>query len=222
MVQYYSIGGYMKFIILVVLTGCATTFGILSETNIKEYHSIMKSEYPKISKKHLNTKVYGTIKGSPALKNTQPYKLNYITATSGKCSTFQSSMSGYSIACSFKATYKFDSTSFSSNGSITFQDKAEIPKKLEKAILESMTRYVSKNDPIKGLRSKSYVKQNQTLIRDRKIAIGMDERALYLSWGKPSRTNSSTSQNGITKQLIFSGAYVYIRDGKVSSWQTRS
>lgn len=49
------------------------------------------------------------------------------------------------------------------------------------------------------------------------IKIGMPEILLRYSWGKPERINSSSYGN---TQYVYDNDYVYVKDGKVVSWQS--
>ena len=64
------------------------------------------------------------------------------------------------------------------------------------------------------------------LIKEKKIRIGMSEEALIASWGRPRKINRSVGSYGVHKQYVYgsyskysSPAYVYVDNGKVSSWQ---
>jgi len=71
--------------------------------------------------------------------------------------------------------------------------------------------------------------EESRLIQQNKIARGMSERALVISWGKPRRINTSTGSWGTRKQYVYGGFYgkyistkanyVYVRNGVVDSWQ---
>ena len=53
------------------------------------------------------------------------------------------------------------------------------------------------------------------------LFIGMSELALRASKGMPSNINTSTGTWGTHKQYVYGdyGPYVYVEDGKVTSWQ---
>jgi hypothetical protein len=58
----------------------------------------------------------------------------------------------------------------------------------------------------------------------RAIKIGMSEMGLYISWGFPTKTNKTVSSSGTRKQCIYDNRehardYVYIENGKITSWQ---
>jgi hypothetical protein len=57
------------------------------------------------------------------------------------------------------------------------------------------------------------------LICSSKIKIGMLEDELYLSWGKPVKINETVTDGIAHKQLIYDRQYVYIENGKISSYQ---
>ncbi len=61
-------------------------------------------------------------------------------------------------------------------------------------------------------------------IDQRKIKIGLSEMGLYISWGFPDKVNKSVGSYGVHKQIIYkrgkhSKTYVYVENGKVTSWQ---
>ncbi len=64
-------------------------------------------------------------------------------------------------------------------------------------------------------------KKYKELTVGKQIQIGMPEELLYLSWGKPSKVNKTVTQYGTDKQCLYRSHYVYVRNGKVSSWQNR-
>ena len=64
-------------------------------------------------------------------------------------------------------------------------------------------------------------------VAKKNISIGMSETAMLCSWGSPGGwgdIHARSSANGTTKQYVYrvcrscGATYVYIRDGKVSSW----
>lgn len=50
------------------------------------------------------------------------------------------------------------------------------------------------------------------------IFIGMSERALILSWGKPKRINESNYGYGTEKQYCYDNQYVYVKRGVITAW----
>ena len=65
-----------------------------------------------------------------------------------------------------------------------------------------------------------------TLVKNKKINMGMSLCALYASWGRPDRENRTTTRYGENIQHVYNLGYNYIRpsyvyttDGKVSGWQ---
>jgi len=58
------------------------------------------------------------------------------------------------------------------------------------------------------------------LINERKIRRGMTECGLNASWGGHPKINNSVGSWGVHKQYVYgSGSYVYVENGKVTSWQ---
>lgn len=64
------------------------------------------------------------------------------------------------------------------------------------------------------------------LIVDRKIRVGMSEKALIASWGYPSKVNRSVDRYGVHKQYVYgsyskysSPTYVYVENDEVTGWQ---
>jgi hypothetical protein len=57
------------------------------------------------------------------------------------------------------------------------------------------------------------------LVRAEKIQLGMSEAALLCSWGRPQSVNRSVGVWGEHKQYIYGRVYVYVENGKVTSWQ---
>jgi len=69
-------------------------------------------------------------------------------------------------------------------------------------------------------------KEDVGQISRREIKIGMSEQALIASWGKPTKINKTVGNLGVHKQYIYGSyskyekpKYVYIDNGKVTSWQ---
>lgn len=57
-------------------------------------------------------------------------------------------------------------------------------------------------------------------IKNRKIFTGMDVNMLLMSWGKPLKINKSVGSWGVDEQWVYSSDnYVYLRNGKVRSFQ---
>jgi len=64
-------------------------------------------------------------------------------------------------------------------------------------------------------------KETSEIIKQRKIKVGMSERQLLLSWGKPQRINKTVSASGVQEQWIYgSGRYVYMQNGTLTSYQS--
>jgi len=87
--------------------------------------------------------------------------------------------------------------------------------------------YVLGNEKVKKqLEERKTISDNDwILIESKKVGVGMSEDALVCSWGRPSRINSSGSSRGVSKQYVYRrcqtcrAQYVYVRAGKVVSWQ---
>lgn len=56
-------------------------------------------------------------------------------------------------------------------------------------------------------------------IFEKKIWIGMTKEMLFESWGRPNDINRTVGSWGVHEQCIYTGAYVYIENGVVTSWQ---
>lgn len=56
-------------------------------------------------------------------------------------------------------------------------------------------------------------------IHEQKITLGMTAKQVELSWGKPENINRSVGSWGIHEQWIYNHQYVYLKNGKVSSFQ---
>lgn len=79
----------------------------------------------------------------------------------------------------------------------------------------------SEADRLKRAKYSNVTERELQAIENRQIFIGMSEEALLLSWGNPSDINSSTGAWGVHKQYVYGdfGPYVYVENGKVTSWQ---
>ena len=57
-------------------------------------------------------------------------------------------------------------------------------------------------------------------IRNKKIIIGMTPRQLELAWDAPEHINTTVNKSGRMDQWVYGlGRYVYLQNGKVTSWQ---
>ncbi|MDG2365924.1 MAG: hypothetical protein P8L84_09760 [Methylococcaceae bacterium] len=59
-------------------------------------------------------------------------------------------------------------------------------------------------------------------VKNKQIAIGMSQCALYLSWGIPVTENKSIGVYGVRIQHVFSrnkNAYVYTENGVITHWK---
>lgn len=63
----------------------------------------------------------------------------------------------------------------------------------------------------------SLSKRDIQLIKNGTVKVGMSEMALYMTLGYPDHTNRASYGD----QLVYAGAYVYIRNGRVTAWQER-
>lgn len=64
----------------------------------------------------------------------------------------------------------------------------------------------------------------KTTVLEGNIKIGMTEEQVLASWGKPDRVNRSVGIWGVHEQWIYEVSYynqiyVYVENGKLSSWQ---
>lgn len=55
---------------------------------------------------------------------------------------------------------------------------------------------------------------------NKKIKVGLPEELLLLSWGKPKNINETVYEYGSRKQYVYSNDYIYVEDGKITSWQS--
>lgn len=59
------------------------------------------------------------------------------------------------------------------------------------------------------------------LIKQQKIKAGMTEQQALLSWGSPQRVNKRVGPYGVHEQWVYGGGqYVYMENGKLTSFQT--
>ena len=99
------------------------------------------------------------------------------------------------------------------NGNITtYIDAEEFAKSFE----NNGRRYIFETTEWNSL-VKKYGLAMMKLVLNEEIKVGMPEKLLFYSWGKPEQVNSSSYGN---KQYVYDNNYVYVKDGKVVSWQT--
>lgn len=108
---------------------------------------------------------------------------------------------------------------------IAMMDKKELSNVSDKNLVNAI--HFSGNDRLmeeaknRGL----FTSREIRLIKEEKIAMGMSEKALLASWGRPSDINKSVGSFGVHKQYVYRGGsysdstYVYLEDGEVTSWQ---
>ncbi len=86
-------------------------------------------------------------------------------------------------------------------------------------LLPNLPDYYYINDPILPAWPKAIVEA----VKKREIFIGMPSEAAKASWGKPKEINTTVTANTVLEQWVFGdfGSYVYIRNGKVESWQSK-
>lgn len=56
-------------------------------------------------------------------------------------------------------------------------------------------------------------------IKDQKVVLGMTAKQVELSWGKPEDVNRSVGSWGVHEQWVYGRQYLYLENGKVSSFQ---
>lgn len=54
-----------------------------------------------------------------------------------------------------------------------------------------------------------------------KIMIGMTEEDLILSWGRPEKINKTVVSGIVSEQYVYNNQYVYVENGKVTSFQSQ-
>ena len=69
---------------------------------------------------------------------------------------------------------------------------------------------------IDSLPDSDYIK---SVVRNRKICLGMSDKAALLSWGKPDDINRSVGSWGKHEQWVYGSNYLYFENGKLMSWQ---
>jgi hypothetical protein len=92
-------------------------------------------------------------------------------------------------------------------------EKAKIRAQIAKAKAQSAQAEEIRISSIKLFvqRSPSSINYQQTVI-EMKITRGMPEELLYLSWGRPIKSNNSIGSYGVHKQLVYGpGNYVYVK-----------
>ena len=102
---------------------------------------------------------------------------------------------------------------------ITYLSNAEVEKLSLDKLCQAKNLFPKKVRP--ALQKKGvFDKSELDLIMRRRIQLGMSEEGLLCSWGKPKDVNTSVGAWGVHKQYVYGlGLYVYIKKGKVTSWQ---
>ena len=60
----------------------------------------------------------------------------------------------------------------------------------------------------------------ESLVSERKVAVGMTAKMVQRSWGLPKRVNSSIHASSRFEQWVYESEYVYLENGLVTSLQT--
>jgi len=103
--------------------------------------------------------------------------------------------------------------------------KIEIAKQKEQEYIQEQIEIGKQRALAKEERRKELIKKygsyNGKLIAEGKVAIGMSQKMVVDSWGKPSDINKDIYSFGVHEQWVFgSGNYVYFKDGIVTSIST--
>jgi hypothetical protein len=61
---------------------------------------------------------------------------------------------------------------------------------------------------------------NQLSIKNKSFNINDSECDVLSALGRPKRVNTSTNKYGTNKQLVYETVYVYLENGKITSWST--
>lgn len=56
-------------------------------------------------------------------------------------------------------------------------------------------------------------------IEKQNISMGMTEKQVLASWGRPSNINRTVGPWGVHEQWVYSGSYLYFENGRLTSWQ---
>ena len=85
----------------------------------------------------------------------------------------------------------------------------------EQGYIAFNTRYFHTRDPIPAGTSQKIA----DAIKGQRVALGMTADQVILSWGKPEDVNRSVGSWGIHEQWVYGEQYVYLENGKVTSFQ---
>ncbi|MBT8353551.1 MAG: hypothetical protein KJO60_03450 [Desulfofustis sp.] len=107
-------------------------------------------------------------------------------------------------------------------------DSEELAAIPDKQLMQALENHLSRNDEIlnEALIRGWLLEDDIPLIKNKKIAIGMSERALILAFGQPYRIKEKIGSWGVLKEYIYGGygpdsktTHVYLENGQVSRWQ---
>ncbi|MES2960846.1 MAG: hypothetical protein V4694_00490 [Pseudomonadota bacterium] len=96
-------------------------------------------------------------------------------------------------------------------------DKAVAEREKDKKVKEKNLAALTK---IESLKKDTKYKKYYTTVKQKRISLGMPEELLILSWGNPNNVTQSVGSWGVHKQYIYESNYVYIENGKITSWQS--
>lgn len=85
----------------------------------------------------------------------------------------------------------------------------------EEGYLNFNTKYFHVKYPIAG----DTPEEVAQAIRAQSIVLGMTPEQVTLSWGKPKDVNTSVGSWGVREQWVYGRRYVYLENGKVTSFQ---
>lgn len=97
------------------------------------------------------------------------------------------------------------------------EHERQIKERREEEIKRDEKRKKERRERIK----QQYDEKTAQAILNNKIFIGMSRSALIESWGRPQKINTTVTEYGKEEQFVYGnfGPYVYVENGKVTSWQ---
>lgn len=111
-----------------------------------------------------------------------------------------------------------------SSGYVSDEDRAKAEARLRdlQDAEEERRRLAREKAQERSQASREQVRE-MSLIANNQVAVGMSSSALVKSWGQPTKINRNS--HGSDQWIYDNGkagrSYVYVEDGKVTSWQQR-
>ena len=99
-------------------------------------------------------------------------------------------------------------------------DKAKLP--IEVKARRDISEYNDKRATELAKAKRELSSRDYQAAKDRRLVVGMSERAVVYSWGRPDKINSTVTGYGNSEQWVYDyRGYAYLKNGRLTAFQTR-